>query len=97
VNLEATTMMTCPCSLCQLQSILADPRPSIRKIQLTRPRQSPNFAHVPSRVAEGLAQRCHGNRFRQVRDDQVPIPGPRPLGQRWRDRGLMNSRDSWWA
>src|SRR6201987_6342128 len=49
---------------------------SFRKIQLTSPRQSPNFADIPSRVAEGLAQRCHGNRFRQVRDGQVPIPGP---------------------
>src|SRR6516165_6771731 len=75
VNLETTTMITCRRALCQLQSV-AVPRPSFRKIQLTSLRQSPNFADIPSRVAEGLARRCHGNRFRQVRDDQVPIPGP---------------------
>ena len=65
-------MPTCalPASICGLF-----PRTSFRKIQLTSPRQSPNFADIPSRVAEGLAQRCHGNRFQERRNDQVPIPG----------------------
>jgi hypothetical protein len=45
------------------------------KNQLTRQSLSPTVSIIPSRVAEGLALRCHGNRFRKIRNDQVPIPG----------------------
>jgi len=49
--------------------------PAHKNNKLTSQKQSPTVRNIPSRVAEGLALRCHGNRFREMRNDQVPIPG----------------------
>jgi hypothetical protein len=66
------------------------------KNKLTSQVQSPKLRNIPSRVAEGLALRCHGNRFRESGTTRCQFQVRRVFEQRWRERRLCSSRDSWW-
>src|ERR1700728_971532 len=66
------------------------------KNKLTSQVRSPKMGNIPSRVAEGLALRCHGNRFRESGTTRCQFQVRRVFEQRWRERRLCKSRDSWW-
>jgi hypothetical protein len=67
------------------------------KNNLTSHAQPPRVANIPSRVAEGLALRCHGNRFRESGTTRCQFQVRSIFEQRWRVRRSWSSRDSWWG